>query len=347
MDTLPGFTVLWPDMLWGLILVPLLGWLYWRLLRRGRSLAVRFPSLEMVGFARTGWRRWTPAVLLLAALASLLFATARPQAIVRLPSRLETVILAVDMSGSMRATDIQPSRIFAAQQAAKDFIAHQPHNVSVGVVAVAGTAAVVQSPSRQREEIAAAIDRLQPQRGTALGSGLIISLATVLPAAGIDVQGFINGRMRAGPEDMPGIAQPPEQVEPGSYPSAAIVLLSDGQSNTGPDPLKAADIAAQHGVRIFTVGVGTAEGTTVSADGWSMKVRLDDTVLKKVAQTTGGEYFQARDAAELQKIYTHLSSQLAFNKEEQVEISALFAALGAVLAIASALLSMLWFGRVQ
>lgn len=350
MDGLPAFTLLWPRMLGLLALVPLLGYLYWRLLRRGKHMAVRYPSLELIGGAGPvgASRRYLPPVLFLLGLASLLFAVARPQAVMSLPSRLETVVLAMDMSGSMRATDIEPSRIVAAREAARQFIAEQPFNVNVGVVAVAGAAAVVQSPSRKREDIVASIDRMQPQRGTALGTGLIIALDTALPGNTINVERFLKGGPALDPPPAPGMpGSLIEPVAPGSYPSSAVILLSDGQSNTGPDPLKAAEAAAQQGVRIFTVGIGTTEGMTLSVDGWSMRVRLDEDVLKKVADMTGAQYFQAKDAADLKSIYQSLSSRLAFDKQQPVEISALFAALGALLAGLSGILSLWWFGRIQ
>ncbi len=351
-STLPTLTFLWPRMLWLFVLVPVLVLVVWRLGRRGKQLAVSYPALEMIagaGGGRTGWRRHVPPLLMLLSLCSLIAAIARPQALMMLPSRLETVVLAMDMSGSMRADDIKPSRIAAAQQAAKVFVEKQPMGVSVGVVAVAGAAAVVQSPSRRREDVIAAIERLQLQRGTALGSGLIISLATVLPNAGIDVARFMEGGSGRNPSSGPALAPGlrAEPVVPGSYSSAAIVVLSDGQSNTGPEVEKAVALAAEHGVRIFTVGVGTPEGAVLSVEGWSMRVKLDEAVLKNIADTTGGQYFQAGDAEELKKIYGLLGARLAFDKRDQVEVTSLFSALGALLAVCSGLLSLWWFGRVH
>ncbi|OVZ57437.1 hypothetical protein CDO44_18135 [Pigmentiphaga sp. NML080357] len=350
MANLPALSFLWPNMLWLLFLVPLLGLAYWRLDKRRRSLAARYPALDVVGASvrHSALRRHLPPSLLLLGLCALIVAMARPQALMMLPSRLETVVLAMDMSGSMRADDIKPTRIYAAQRAAKEFVDQQPANVSVSVVAVAGAAAVVQSPTRKREDVVAAIERLEPQRGTALGSGLIIALATLLPNAGIDVERFLDGGSARGaaPPDL-SAAGKAESAVPGSYPAGAIVLLSDGQNNTGPDAIKAAEVAAGYGVRIFTVGVGTPEGTTLTADGWSMRVRLDEDVLKKVADMTGAQYFRAEDAGELRKVYRSLSARLAFDKRDVVEITALFTALGALLAVCSGLLSLWWFGRVQ
>ncbi|VCU70451.1 von Willebrand factor type A domain protein [Pigmentiphaga humi] len=345
---LPALSFLWPSMLWLLLLVPALGFAYWRLSRRRRQVAVRYPALAGLGYQPSAARRILPPCLLLLGLAAMIVAIARPQALMMLPSRLETVVLAMDMSGSMRATDVKPSRIYAAQQAAKLFVDKQPANVSVAVVAVAGAAAVVQSPTRKREDVVAAIERLEPQRGTALGSGLIISLATVLPQERIDVERFLSGG-NARPSAAQALAEAAqaEAAVPGSYASGAIVLLSDGQSNTGPDALKAAEVAARYGVRIFTVGIGTPEGTTLSTDGWSMRVKLDEAVLKKVADITGAQYFQAQDAKELQQVYRSLSARLAFDKRDVIEVTALFTALGVLLAVCSGLLSLWWFGRVQ
>lgn len=360
MSALPEFSFLWPRVLWLLLCVPLLAAVYVRHERRRRRGALRYPALQATGLTiRAGapWRRHLPPALVLLGVAALIVATARPQAMLKLPSHVETVILAMDMSGSMRAQDVKPSRMQVAQQAARAFVAAQPAGVRVGLVAVAGTAAVAQPPSRRKDEVQAAIDRLQPQRGSALGNGLVIALGTLLPRAGIDVTGFIN--MGDGP---PGTAAPgkpgegagassagqptPEPVAPGSYPSGAIVLMSDGEGNAGRDVLQAARLAAEHGVRIYTVGIGTAEGAVLSVEGWSSRVRLDDAVLRKVADATGGAYFRVEDAEGLKKVYRSLIARLAYERSEMVEITALFSALGALLAGCAAMLSLWWFGRV-
>jgi Ca-activated chloride channel family protein len=376
LSQLPAISFLWPRMLGLLVLVPVLAILYVWHDRRRRRVAVSYPALQTVGLAPGGsaWRRHFPPVLMLLSLAALLFAIARPQALMMLPSRIQTIILAMDTSGSMRAEDIKPNRIQAARQAAKIFLAEQPSGVSVGIVSVAGTAAVAQPPSRRKEDVAAAIDRLQPQRGTALGNGLIIALATLLPKAGIDVERFMkeggeksakgkDGNARPGsakpgsakPGDMPGLAGAAPgarplgadgETAPGSDNAVAIVLLSDGENNTGPEAVEAAQVAADHGVRIYTVGIGTPEGIVITVEGWSARVRLDEAVLKKVADMTGADYFRAQDAEALKKVYRSLSARLAFDKQELVEITALFAALGALLAVCAGLLSLWWYGRV-
>jgi Ca-activated chloride channel family protein len=346
-----SLTFQWPLMLWLLLAVPLFVVFYIRMAARRRREAARFANLETVWGAPQGargaLRRHLPALLLLPALVALILAVARPHAALLLPSRMETVILAIDSSGSMRATDVKPDRLTAARNAAKAFVADQPPNVRVGVVAIAATAVLVQSPTRSREDIHAAIDRLRPQRGSALGSGVLIALATLVPEARIDVEQVIGGgkprpwyydRWREGGE--------PKPVPPGSHGTGAIVLISDGQSNVGPDLEKVAQMAADRGVRVYTVGVGTAEGATVSAEGWSMRVRLDETALRKVADITRGEYFQAASAAELSRIYGTLSAKLAFEKRRATEVTAIFAAVGAALAMLAAGLSMLWFNRI-
>jgi Ca-activated chloride channel family protein len=255
----------------------------------------------------------------------------------------------MDVSGSMRATDVQPNRISAAQAAAKAFVADQPSNVRIGVVAFAGTAAVVQMPTQNREDIIAAIDRFQLQRATAIGSGIIVSLATIFPDEGIDVSSLIYGRNgpRGVPLDQAKKSEKKEvkPVPPGSYTSAAIILLTDGQRTTGPDSIDAARMAADRGVRIFTVGFGTKAGETIGFEGWSMRVRLDEETLKTIANLTRGEYFYAGTAMDLKKVYQTLNSKFLLEKKD-MEISALFAGGAAIAALISGLLSLLWFNRV-
>jgi len=236
-------------------------------------------------------------------------------------------------------------------QKAKAFVAEQPSNVRIGVVSFAGTAAVVQVPTHNREDIIGAIDRFQLQRGTAIGSGIIVSLATIFPDAGIDVSALIYGSGRYTPRGMPldqtGKAETKEfkPVPPGSYGSAAIILLTDGQRTTGPDSLEAARMAADRGVRVFTVGFGTKAGETIGFEGWSMRVRLDEETLKAIADLTRGQYFYAGTATDLKKVYDSLNSKFLLEKKE-MEITALFAAAAAITALVSALLSLLWFNRI-
>ncbi|MDE2299961.1 MAG: VWA domain-containing protein [Burkholderiales bacterium] len=340
-------TFIWPEMLWGLLAVPLLVALYFWMLRRRKKTALRYASLSLVKEALgTGlaWRRHLPPALLLTAITALLFAVARPAAVVTLPTAEKTIVLAIDVSGSMAATDVLPDRMTAAKEAAKAFIAELPRSVRIAVVQFAGTAAVVQPPTLSRDDVVAAIDRFQLQRGTAIGSGLVLSLATLFPDAGIDLS-QITGQRAMPPAT--GNAPKPEfvPVAPGSYSSAAIILLTDGQRTTGPDPIDAARMAADRGVRVYTVGIGTKEGEIIGFEGWSMRVRLDEETLKNIASLTRADYFYAGTAQDLKQVYQGLSTRMIVEKKE-TEISALFAAFAALLVMAAAGLSLWWFGRV-
>jgi len=279
----------------------------------------------------------------------MLGAAGRPQAVVTLPSNQQTIILAMDVSGSMRATDVQPNRLVAAQNAAKSFIADLPRHVKVGIVAFAGSAQVAQLPTVNREDLVTAIDRFQLQRATATGNAIVISLATLFPDQGIELAAMQGG----GRERQRGFAIDGERKEkkdftpvaPGSYSSAAIIMLTDGQRTTGVDPLEAAKMASERGVRVYTVGIGTVDGETIGFEGWSMRVRLDEETLKSIAQKTEAEYFYAGTAHDLKKVYETLSSKLTVEKKE-TEVSALFAMAAAALALLSAGLSLFWFNRI-
>ena len=343
-------TFLWPQFLWLLLTLPLLVLLYVWLLRRRKALALRYASLSIVKEAMGrghSWRRHVPPILFLLAIAAMLLAAARPLATITLPSRQQTLILAMDVSGSMRATDVKPNRMVAAQEAAKSFIADLPRHVRVGIVAFAGSAQVTQLPTVNRDDLTAAIDSFQLQRGTATGNGIMLSLATLFPDAGIDIAA-LGPRDGARPLRADPAKPPPKEftpVEPGSYNSAAIIMLTDGQRTTGVDPLDAAKMAAERGVRVYTVGIGTVDGETIGFEGWSMRVRLDEETLKSVAQRTQAEYFYAGTAADLKKVYETLSTRLTVEKKE-TEVSGLFALVGAVLALLSATLSLWWLGRI-
>jgi len=340
----------WPEALWLLLAVPVLIAVYVLVLRRKKKLALRYASLSMVKDALGAgqkFRRHIPPLLFLVALVLMLAGVARPVAIVTLPTQHETIILAMDVSGSMRAKDVEPNRLSAAQAAARAFVADQPRTTRIGVVSFAATAAVVQPPTRNRDDILAAIDRFQLQRGTAIGSGIIVALATIFPEGGIDVTSLIYGRdaPRNAPPDARKENKEFKPVPPGSYTNAAIILLTDGQRTTGPDSLEAAKMAAERGVRVFTVGVGTPNGEILGFEGWSMRVRLDEETLKQIANITRGEYYYAGNATDLRKIYETLNSRLGLEKKES-EITALVVAAAALTALLSALLSLLWFNRI-
>jgi len=356
-------TFLWPELLWLLLVVPAAVAAYLWVLQRKKKLAVRYASLSMVKDALGAGnrlRRHVPPVLFLIALTLMLVAIARPAAVFTLPSQHEIIILPMDVSGSMRATHVQPNRLTAAQEAARAFINDQPHNVRIGIVSFAGTAAVVQPPTENREDLLAAIDRFTLQRGTAVGSGILVSLKTIFPEVEFDL-GRTNPRINASdtgrgrpfgrgkgadkdpPKDPPKDADKPAQ--PGSYQSAAIILLTDGQTTTGPDPIEAAKMAADRGVRVYTVGIGTVAGEIIGAEGWSMRVRLDEDALKQIANLARGDYFYAGNATDLKKIYEGMNSKMVL-KKQQMEITALFVAAAAILSTFAAGLSLVWFNRV-
>jgi Ca-activated chloride channel family protein len=292
-------------------------------------------------------------VLLLLSLATMLVAIARPTATVTLPSQQQTIILAIDVSLSMGATDVDPNRITAAQAAAKAFIEEHPSNARIGIVAFGASASLVQPPTHDKESLLAAIDGFQLQRGTATGSALYVALATLFPDAGIDVAslavpgGFWRNAERGRSLEQKSKPEPPKAapVPPGSYTNAVVILMSDGRRTTGPDPLDAARMAADRGLRVFTVGFGTAAVAMIGFEGWSAYVRLDEETLMAVADLTRGEYFYAGTAADLTKVYQALNSRLIMERKN-VEITSLFAAAAALLILVSLTLSLIWFNRV-
>ena len=334
MPSFNGLTLLWPTLLWVFAGLPFLIVSYLWLRRQQR------------------WSRHGYALLMLCGLSLVMFSLARPKAVLLLPGRLDTVMLAIDTSGSMRATDVQPSRIEAAQAAMRTFISEQPSQVKVGIVTVASTAAVAQAPTVNRDELYRAIENLPLQTGSALGSGILIALAQLLPGSGIEVEKLLTEADRPAPKDT---GKPlgtqdtgSNQVkhEPGSNKALAIVLISDGQGNMGPDVLKMAQLAADHGVRVYTVGVGTTEGVVLKAQGLSMRVKLDETVLKKIADITLADYYQATNAKDLKKVYAALATTIRLEKHQSTEVSALFLATGMLLMLLAGMLSLFREGRL-
>ena len=351
----------WPQYLWLLLIVPALVAAYIAVLRRKKE-AVRYANVGLVKAAigpAQRFRRHVPPLLFLLALIGVLIAVARPSAIVTLPSDARTLIMAMDVSLSMRATDVDPSRIVAAQTAAKEFVKDLPPDIKCGIVTFAGTAVLVQPPTQNREDLIAAIDRFELQRHTAIGSGIIVSLATLFPDEGIDLEQHLFGygfgsrdsrqkgkdKEKDGERKLKTEKKEVKAVPAGSYKSAAIILLTDGRRTTGPDPMDAARMAADHGVRVFTVGFGSNAGGSVDIDGMSIYMRFDEESLKGIAGITQAEYFHAASAQDLKKIYESLNTKFALERKE-TEISALFAAAAALLAVASAVLSLLWFNRL-
>lgn len=351
---------LWPHMLWLLLALPLLAAAYLYLISRRKKAALLYASLSLPRAALGPGqriRRHIPPVLFLLALTAALLACARPSATVTLPADMLTLVLAMDTSRSMMATDVSPSRIVAAQQAARDLIVGLPSSVRLGIVSFAGTSTVVQPPTDSRQDMLDALDRFELQRGTATGSGLIQALAVLFPDDGIDLEAILFGSVspRAGSpaasldqreaaDAIRNREQERQPVQPGSYRHGAIILLSDGRRTAGPDPADAARMAAQRGVRVYTVGFGSAQSGAGDESGMGFYMQLDEPALRGVAKITGGEYFQAGSAADLSQVYRQLTARFALERKE-TEVSALFSAVAVLLLALACALSMLWFRR--
>lgn len=361
---IPVISFQWPNLLWLLLLVPLLVAAYIYLLMRRRRSAIRYPSLALIKQAGpgSGWRRHVPPALMLASFTFLLLAMARPAAQVSLPSRVATVMLVMDVSGSMRASDVDPSRIMAAQAAAKNYIKDQPSDVRIGIVAFASTAMLVQSPTTDHVALNSAIDRFELQRGTAVGSGILVALSTLFPQEDFPINQFnsanFGGYGRWGSYDFreryggaalgEHPAGPPKKhvpVEPGSYKNAVVILLTDGQTNAGYDPVDAARMAGEYGVRVYTVGFGTTRGNIVGFAGFTMRAQLDEESLKKIADMTRARYFHATSAEDLKAVYNVLARQLVVETRE-MEITAFFAFLAALCMLVAVGLSLAWYHRI-
>lgn len=342
---------LWPEYLWSLLALPLLPALYVWLLRRRRRQAVRYSSLGVVRAASSGrqWRRHVPPALLLLACAGLLVAAARPVGRIPLPWARTVIMLSMDVSLSMRVTDVKPNRLVAAQEAAKLFLRDLPRDIEVGLVTFAGSTHVAQRATLDRAALVAAIDGFQMQMGTAVGNSIVMCLAELFPEHRIDVGDMTFGRQARGRSLDERDKLPPVQVTPvapGSYPSAAIILLSDGRRTTGIDTLEAAKMAADRGVRIYVVGLGTVDGEAASAEGMPIYLRLDEPTLREVARMTGGEYHYAGTAEKLRNVYENLGARLQVQTRE-TELTAVVALVSALLLLAAGALSVAWFRRLD
>jgi Ca-activated chloride channel family protein len=285
---------------------------------------------------RAGLRRHLPAVIFGVALTILILALARPQTVVSLPRITGTVILAFDVSGSMAADDLKPTRMEAAKAAARDFVDRQPSSVQIGVVSFSEGGFSVQAPTDDEDAVLAAINRLSVQTGTSLASGIQASLNTI--------ETTLHPPLTLSDRNL--TPQPsPTPVPQGTHGSAVIVLLTDGENTQAPDPLQAAQTAADRGVRIYTVGIGSAEGATLKLDGYTVRTRLDEQTLQQIAQITDGTYYNAQSEQELRSIYDNLNPQLVI-KPEKTEVTALFAGAGILVLLIGGTLSLLWLGRL-
>lgn len=332
---------IWPVLLWSLILIPILVWMYLRLQKRRSEVALRYGSLGLVQQASgrgIGPRRHLPAILFLTGLAVLCVSLARPQMVLGLPKVEGIIILAFDISGSMTATDFEPTRLEAAKKAAREFVERQPSSVQVGVVAFSESGFSVELPSNDQASILAAIDRLQPQRGTSLASGIIVSLNTIAALTG---QPPIQTAEPSTEES----STPPPAVEPIAENSAMIVLLTDGENNVSPDPLAAAQFAAERGVKVHTVAIGSPEGVTIEVNGFRVHTQVDEAALQQISTISEGQYFNAGTQEELEEIYQAIEPHLVVDQDE-TEVTAVFAGASILLLLMGGILSMLWFSRV-
>jgi Ca-activated chloride channel family protein len=327
---------IWPAMLVLLLLVPLAIVLYRRAQQRRRHLAARYGSLGLMHASAgrpLGARRHIPPALFLAGLAILTIALARPQSPISLPRVEGTVILAFDVSGSMAAEDMQPTRMEAAKAVARDFVERQPGSVQIGVVAFSDGGFAIQAPTNDQAAILGAINRISPQRGTSIGQGILASLNTIVAQTEPPLRRYST------------LNPTPTPVPAGSDTSAMIVMLTDGENNGPPDPLAAAQAAADRGVRIYTIGIGSAAGATLHVDGFTVHTRLDEATLQQISQLSEGTYYNAQNQDDLRTIYEDLDLRLVI-KPEQTEVTALFAGIGILFLLIGGICSMLWFSRV-
>ena len=343
-------------MLWSLLAVPILIGVYVYVLGRRKLSAVRYANIAMVKQAigpGAAIRRHLPPALFLVGAMVALAATARPSAMFTLLSQRSLVVLAMDVSVSMRANDVAPDRITAARTAAKAFIKDMPDTMQVAVVAFAGSAMLAQPPTTDHELLTAAIDGFVLQRATAIGSAIIMSLETIFPGVDFGQQGlpeYQRSRRGARALDQPAppaeTAPPLAVAQPGSYKQAVVILLTDGQATAGPHPVAAARMAADRGVRVFTVGLGTDAGVIPGGNGQSIQVQFDEETLKTVADLTAGKYYHAASGTDLSEVYRELTTEL-IQEREQTEVSFVFAALAALLIIGAGGLSVLWSNRLR
>lgn len=327
-------TFIWPWMLLSLLLVPLLVWWFFRFVAARRHKAPQWGTLGLLqtpdGRGTRRRRYGVPLFFLLGTIA-LLVGLARPQAELALPRIEGTVILAFDLSNSMTADDLEPTRLEAAKAAARAFVEQQPITIRIGVVAFGNGGVIVQPPTSDQTEVLTAIERLTPQGGTSLGQGIFAALNAIAeePLAIDEEQ----------------LAADPLAIEIGPFPSAVMLLLSDGENNAPPDPLAVAQLAANAGVRLYTVGIGSREGAVIEVEGFRVLTQLNEGALQELAALTNGAYYYAEDAAALQEIYETIDLQLTV-KGEAIEITAMLATVSFFFFLTGGLLAMFWLGRV-
>ncbi len=329
----------WPAMLISLILIPLFALFYWTRQRRRRRLEESYSGLGLAQTSRgraLGKRRHIPPILFMLGLAILLFSLARPQAPLSLPRIEGNVLLAFDISGSMTATDFKPNRMEAAKTAARAFVEKQPPTVKIGVIAFTDNGFSVQAPTSDQEAILSSIDRLKPERGTALAYGILASLNTLASSAGVP---------KPTPDPQSNLSYQIPNIPAAVGSSSVIVLLSDGENNENPDPIELAQKASELNVRIYTIGIGSPAGANIKVDGMVIHTALNEPLLQQIAKISGGAYYNAQNEQELAKVYDGIVPALIV-KPEMVEVTAVLAGLGMLVLLVGGALSLLWFSRL-
>ena len=324
----------WPWVFVSLLALPVCVLLYMRLQRKRDNDAASLGTMGEVregGVSLAGRRRHVPPIIFLIGVALLAVASARPQLELPLPRKEGTVVLAVDVSSSMAADDVEPTRLDAAKLTAKAIVDRRPATARVGVVAFGEGGLVVQPPTDDDEALDATIDRLAPYSGTSLGRGMLTALNLVAPE-----------------EPGPGSTEPAPVAGAGprgAFAPSVIVLLTDGENTDPPDPIEVAQMAIDRGVRVHTVGVGTAEGATIEVDGFNLSTQLNESVLQEIALLTEGAYFAIEDAADVPSVYEELETEFVVDSRE-VEVTSAFGGVSALLLLAGGTLSLFWFGRM-
>jgi Ca-activated chloride channel homolog len=339
---------IWPPLLLLLLVIPLGIAIYRRrdARRAARAAAFGWGWASGSGSASAGpttaagrWRvHRLPALLTVAGMTILVLSLARPQSVIGVPRLEGTVLLAFDVSGSMAATDVQPSRMEAARSAALAFVEDAPSSLRIGVVAFSDGGLSTQIPTYERAPVAAAIERLEPERGTSLAQGIRSALNAIDLAQHPPQQNFYSD---ASPPPTP----EPTPVPAGYHEPAVVVLFSDGENTVQPDPAVAIQLAHDRGVRVDTVGIGTAKGSTLDIDGFRIHTSLDEPVLQQIADGTEGTYYAAKDQGDLSGIGDAVEKRLVI-RTEPFELTPLFALGGFALLVAGGAASLRWFGRM-
>lgn len=317
-----------------MFLVPLIIGGYGWLVRRREAARADLGPLGLVqntSGRALGWRQHLPVAFFLSGLAVLLFGLSRPELPVELPRVEGTVILALDVSSSMAAEDLEPTRMEAAKAAAQRFIENQPPTIQIGVVAFSNGGLVVQPPTDDRAALLETINRLSPQGGTSLGQGIFNALNAI---AG-----------EAIPIDPAAIEAGTPLPDIGDFSSAVVLLLTDGENTASPDPLEIAQLAAQAGVRIYPVGIGSPDGVVLEVDGFNVLTQLNESALQEIASVSNGAYYRAADEQALQEIYQNVDLRLAISGEK-VEVTGILAGVSVLFFLIGGAFSLVWFGRL-